>query len=158
MLLYPTLCFQLYNANLFVVAYRSKCLGIFLFITISVLLNLWAPVLPIVAETGFPTGEDVCTCANHVFCKCELLAVKNKGLPVFIESVLAPSALLLDSFQAILLVFNFLVIIIDLALVHFVGIFVVLLDVPVVVLNAHFKVLHIVCKPDDLLSERFKGN
>ena len=156
--LYPILCFQLYNAKLFVVAYRSKCLGISLFLTTSVCVSLSVPVLPIVAETGFAAGEDVSTCANHVLCPCKLLTVKNKGLPVFVKSFLAVSALFSESLDAILLVLNFLVIVVNPTVVLLINVLIILLDVPVVVLDAHLEVLHIVCEPDNLLSERFKGN
>ena len=112
------------------------------------------PVFPIVAEMRFATGENVCTSANHVFRPGELLAVKNKGLPVFIESSLAISAFFLQSLSTILLVFNLGIVVIDDSVISM-FLTVVFLDLPVVILNAHFEVLYVVSESYNLLSESF---
>ena len=86
-----------------------------------------------------------------------MLAVKNKGLPVFVQFELIVSALLYESFDTVLLVFNLSRVIINVIIV-LINIAVICVDLPVIVLNAIFKVLYIVSKPNDLLSEGFKGN
>ena len=57
-----------------------------------------------------------------------------------------------------MLLLNFLVIVVDSTIILLPNILIVFCNIPVVVLNALFKVFHIVCEPDNLLSERFKGN
>ena len=57
-----------------------------------------------------------------------------------------------------MLLLNFLVIVVDSTIILLPNILIVFCNIPVVVLNALFKVFHIVCEPDNLLSERFEGD
>ena len=73
---------QLLIGKLFVVAYRSKCLGIFLPYTTSVGVAIVAvmerrrsPFLPIIAKVRVATGEYIGTSTDHVLSECKLLAV-----------------------------------------------------------------------------------
>ena len=113
------------------------------------------PVIPIVADMRVTTGEDLCACANHVFRPCELLAVKNKSLPVFIKPRLAVSALFHKSLDAILLTLNLIGVVVDDTIVSFLNIILIFVDFPVVVIDTLLEILDVVCEPHNLHSESF---
>jgi len=93
---------------LFVVVYRSKCLGIWIRVD-SVSVSR-CPVFPIVAKLCVAAGENVCARSDHVLREGKLLAVENKSLPVFVEIAFAASASPLERLGAVLLCLDLFVV------------------------------------------------
>ena len=75
------------------------------------------PVLPPVLKASAAAREDVCTCTNHVLGEGKLLAVEDEEISVRLESVLGPSAFLLQSSDLVLLVFDEFSVLLDILVV-----------------------------------------
>jgi len=101
------------------------------------------PVSPSVWKVGLTAGEDISASSNHVFGKCELLAIENKCLSVLPEAVIAVSALFLQSLESVPLVIDLSVIIIN-ALIIAIDVLIVIMNVVVILIDAVFKVIDFV--------------
>merc|ERR1712151_721773 len=72
-------------------------------------------------------GKDVSTSADHVLGPCELLAVEDEEVSVFVEVLLASKASFLESFDSSALAFDLIVVFLDFMIV--------VMDIVVVVIN-----------------------
>jgi len=96
-----------------------------------------------VSEIGATAGQDVSACANHVLGEGELLAPENEEVSIFIESLLASSAFLLESLNSAFLVTDLMIVVRDVVIV-LVDAVIVVLDSGVVVGDAVKEIIDVV--------------
>lgn len=102
-----------------------------------------SPEVPSVRQFCCVAGEDISATADHFMGVGVLHAVEDKGVSILLKSVLAISALFLQSLDSISLIVNFDVVLLNIADVM-VNIFVVLIDIVNVIVDTILKVVEFV--------------